>query len=278
MNFEQSLDEALNRHLDASCPAHLKESMRYSLLAGGKRIRPRLVLECARMLSLPEEAALPAAIALEMVHCFTLIHDDLPCMDNDDFRRGKPSNHKVYGEATALLAGDGLMALASDSLLDAWAYVEADHLINAVRRLTWAMGPRGVIGGQAAESTLDDKSSLQDVQAVHASKTGALFSASLLIPKDLAGVSSDSDLGKAIHSFADGLGLAFQIVDDLEDELEVYPPSHILHFLSREDARKLALDQLRAGQAALSAQWGDAAEGLIAISEEVSTRLVRADQ
>ena len=117
VDLEQALAQALDRHLvstDGRTPPNLEESIRYSLLAPGKRIRPRLALASARLVGLSPQAALPAALAVEMIHCFTLIHDDLPCMDDDDFRRGRPSNHKIYGEGLALLAGDALMMLALD--------------------------------------------------------------------------------------------------------------------------------------------------------------------
>ena len=121
MNIEQHLSETLERFFQTQegfTPPHLQESIRYSLLSPGKRIRPRLLLASGQMLDVPHQALLPAAIAVEMVHCFTLIHDDLPCMDNDDFRRGIPTNHKKFGESLALLAGDSLMALAIDVFLE----------------------------------------------------------------------------------------------------------------------------------------------------------------
>ena len=282
MNLEEKLRQALDRYLiknDGSTPQHLAESIRYSLLSPGKRIRPRLLLECAEMLGLSLEAALPAALALEMVHCFTLIHDDLPCMDDDDFRRGMPSNHKKFGEGIALLAGDALMALAVDVFLD--SQVQSDRLLTGLRRLTWAMGPRGVIGGQAAEDLLHQNSQLEDLRQMHRQKTGALFSAALLIPKDFAGISDDSELGRSILAFADELGLAFQVADDLEDadtpgEGVQQDPTSILFFQSKEEAAQSMRTALALAAENLLRHWGDRAQALTEISDEVIQKIERA--
>ncbi len=275
VDLELELTQALDRHLvnDSRVPRNLVESTKYSLLAPGKRIRPRLLLTCAEMIALPRGAAIPAALAIEMIHCYTLIHDDLPCMDDDDFRRGRPSNHKVFGEATALLAGDGLIALAMDAFLDAQPYVAPERLIAGLKRLTWAMGPRAVIAGQVAEPLLKPESPVSDLRAMHALKTGALFSASLLIPSDLAGIAENSTQGNAIAKFAAALGLAFQVADDLEDASHETGPSNITHYISEHEARLQTLDTLETGQDALRKAWGHAAEQLLAISEEVASKL-----
>lgn len=270
--LETALAAAMDRHLsgsDGRSPSNLSDSIRYSLLAPGKRIRPRLLLSCAKMLGLSESTALPPALALEMIHCFTLIHDDLPCMDNDDFRRGRPSNHKVYGEAIALLAGDGLIGLALDTFLDSAPHVAGDRLTRALKRFSWAMGPRGVIGGQADEALMSERSTLQDLERMHYQKTGALFVASLLIPMDLAGIASESAEGQAIDRFAHALGLAFQVADDLDDATESPELTSILYFMSPAQARDRSLDQLRSAMSALEKRWGDAASELLAISGEV---------
>ena len=271
--IEQALSESLARHLEGT-PDNLAESIRYSLLSAGKRIRPRLLFECAKMIGLAQEAAVPAAVALEMVHCFTLIHDDLPCMDDDDIRRGQPSNHKKFGEAIALLAGDSLMALAVEAFMDVEPLVPRPAFNAALRRLCWAMGPKGVIGGQAAESRLAGNSSLEDLRAMHAMKTGALFSAALLIPKDLAGIDNDSSEGLSIHSFAQELGLAFQVADDFDDSsTEEADPTNILFFLSREGARSMTLQRLTSAAKSLASTWGPKAHPLTLIADEVTRRL-----
>lgn len=279
--MEKRLAEALDRHFsktDGKTPPNLQESIRYSLLAPGKRIRPRILMACAEMLELPQEVALPSALALEMIHCFTLIHDDLPCMDNDDFRRGRPSNHKVFGEGIALLAGDALIALAWDVFLqvgkDAGKSVPASYLLEGVKRLNWAMGPRGVIGGQAAESLLHPGSSIEELRQMHAQKTGALFSAALLIPMDLAGIQEESQEGRLIRDFASELGLAFQVADDLEDAAsDVGKPTSILFFLSPEEARKQTLQGLQRTAEGLRSHWGEKARPVLKIAQEVSGKL-----
>jgi geranylgeranyl diphosphate synthase type II len=222
------------------------------------------------MLGLTFEAALPAALALEMVHCFTLIHDDLPCMDDDDFRRGMPSNHKKFGESTALLAGDALMAQAIDTFMD--SQVEPQRLLDGLRVLVWAMGPKGVIAGQAAESLLDSNSSLDDLESMHRLKTGALFSAALLIPKNFAGISDESSLGRALIQFADELGLAFQMADDLEDH-EVSEATSILFYLSAEKASQRTIQKLQHASQALLEAWGPKAAGLKKIADEVILKI-----
>jgi geranylgeranyl diphosphate synthase, type II len=273
--LEQELRSALVRHL-GDAPINLVESIEYSLLAPGKRIRPRLVLESARMLGLDPAAALPAALALEMIHCFTLIHDDLPCMDDDDFRRGRPSNHKKFGEALALLAGDALVPLAFAVFLDAAPAVENGRLIRGLARLTWASGPRGVIGGQAAESLLTASSTLDQLERMHAGKTGALFSAALLIPKDLAGIPDQGTQGETLDAFAHELGLAFQIADDLDDAKSDgvrAPATSILAHLSREQASQMIRGRLELATGKLTLVWGEYATRLASIASEVLASL-----
>lgn len=273
MDLELALKESLDRHFrlkNLKIPAHLEESIRYSLLAPGKRIRPRLLLACSEMIGLTFDAALPAALALEMVHCYTLIHDDLPCMDDDDFRRGMPSNHKKFGESTALLAGDALMAQAVDVFLD--SQVEPQRLTQGLRELVKAMGPKGVIAGQAAESELTSKSTLDDLESMHRLKTGALFSAALLIPKCFAGISDESPAGRSLIQFADELGLAFQVADDLEDQ-EGSKPTSVLFYLSPEKASQRTIQRLQSASAALLEAWGQKAAGLKKIADEVILKI-----
>jgi geranylgeranyl diphosphate synthase, type II len=280
--FEEALSQSLKRHLtgpEGNVPEHLARSIEYSLLSAGKRVRPRMVLATAKMLGVPAAAAMSAAVALEMVHCFTLIHDDLPCMDNDDMRRGLPTNHKKFGEATALLAGDSLVALAIDVLLEARSTVGSDRTLQAIHSLSNAMGPRGVIGGQAQESTLTVSSGIEELRAMHAGKTGALFRASVMLPRDLAGMSSGSPESQLLETFAQQIGLSFQAADDLEDgAAESAPPTSILHYLSREQVLNQSLAGLRSATQALSANWKSSAEDLVRISEEVEKKLTIAGQ
>lgn len=279
IDFEEALRAATQRVLSAPTPRALAESIRYSLLAPGKRIRPRLTLACGRMLDLSREAILPPAIAIEMIHCFTLIHDDLPCLDNDDLRRGQPSNHKKFGEATALLAGDSLVAMAFEQLTAAAPHVGAPELIAALRRLAEALGPQGLCGGQSAELELGEKATRRDVEAVHRAKTGALFSAALLIPRDFAGVSPESTPGMALDLFARELGCAFQVADDLEDAPqpgdEASERGSILRFQSRSEAARDAIRRVRAGGDALSACWKRGADPLLHLATELTSRIER---
>jgi geranylgeranyl diphosphate synthase type II len=275
MDFEKELSRILDQHLskkDGDTPAHLASSIRYSVFTPGKRIRPRLLLSCAGMLGLEVPQALPAAAALELIHCFTLIHDDLPCMDNDDMRRGQPSNHKKFGEATALLAGDGLMALALDVFLD--TPLSPGLVLGGLQKFIDAVGPRGVIGGQAAESVLLDHPSLENLRKVHAQKTGALFLAALLIPKEFVGISDASPQGKAIHQFGYQLGQAFQIADDLEDEVTAHPPqTSILAYLSAKEAIEMTSKNLTHTLEDLRLHWGQNSNGLVELGTEVLHKL-----
>ncbi len=272
--FEQQLEHLLQTLLTrgtSRTPENLADSIRYSLLSPGKRFRPRLVHAAAQALELKPEVALAAAIALEMTHCFTLIHDDLPCMDNDDFRRGRPSNHKKFGEGTALLAGDSLIGLAFESLLRARVHgIPAERVLAAVARLAAAIGPRGVCGGQAAEALLTPQSSLPDLERMHAQKTGALFVAALVIPRELAGLAEGSPVGAALEIFAHEFGRAFQIWDDLEDGFQDLERSvSILNHLSFEDAQARGLAALESGTAQLRAVLGDRCDPLTDIGDDL---------
>ena len=192
----------------------LFEAMRYSLLAGGKRLRPVMVLAFCELCGGNAENALPFAAALEMVHTYSLIHDDLPCMDNDDYRRGKPTNHRVYGEATAVLAGDGLLTAAFGQL--ASAKLPAERIVEAVRVLSLCAGEMGMVGGQVLDMDAETRiCTEQEVIDIQSRKTGALISAACQLGVIAAGGSSKQQTAAA--QYADSLGLAFQIQDDILD-------------------------------------------------------------
>lgn len=201
------------------CPEKvIYESMYYSLMAGGKRIRPVLSLAVAEMLSGDLDTVLPFACAIEMIHNYSLIHDDLPCMDDDDFRRGKPTNHKVFGEAIAVLAGDGLLNMAFETLLKEVAKShENSHLkAKAAFLIAEAAGIKGMIGGQVLDMESENKTIGYDrLCDMHRKKTGALIKSSILAPAVLLGASSDTE--NALKIYADKIGLAFQIKDDILD-------------------------------------------------------------
>ena len=192
----------------------LFDAMRYSLLAGGKRLRPVMVLAFCELCGGNAENALPFAAALEMVHTYSLIHDDLPCMDNDDYRRGKPTNHRVFGEATAVLAGDGLLTAAFGQL--ASAKLPAERIVEAVRVLSLCAGELGMVGGQVLDMDAETRiCTEQEVIDIQSRKTGALISAACQLGVIAAGGSSKQQTAAA--QYADSLGLAFQIQDDILD-------------------------------------------------------------
>ncbi|GLI07365.1 farnesyl-diphosphate synthase [Paenibacillus tyrfis] len=199
-------------------PAPLRESMMYSLMAGGKRLRPILVLAAAEALGGSPEAAVPAALAVEMIHTYSLIHDDLPAMDNDDFRRGKPTNHKVYGEAMAILAGDALLTHAFYSVVQSARKhnIPADRVIDIVEELSRLSGAPGMVGGQAADMLGEQGvTKLEELEYIHLHKTSDLIVFSLKAGGRIAGA-TEAQLA-ALERFGTSIGLAFQIQDDVLD-------------------------------------------------------------
>ena len=193
----------------------LYASMRYSVLAGGKRIRPFLTIATAKMFGGSVKDAIYFAAAIEMVHTYSLIHDDLPSMDNDDLRRGKPTNHKVYGEATATLAGDALLTGAFEIL--SAASLPAEIRLAAVRTLSEAAGAEGMVGGQIMDLAAEENiPSFETVVKTHSLKTGAMIAASVRLGLLAAGV-ADESVYRALATYAHHVGLAFQIVDDMLD-------------------------------------------------------------
>lgn len=194
----------------------LNDAILYSLMAGGKRVRPVLLLETCRMCGGDVEKALPFAGAVEMIHTYSLIHDDLPCMDDDDLRRGKPTNHKVYGEATAVLAGDGLLTAAFEAMLEEYGDLPLDRVVAAAACLGKASGGRGMVGGQILDMAGEGHTLAADeVTELYALKTGALMTAAAEMGCILAGGSEEQR--KAIVRFAKKIGLAFQVRDDILD-------------------------------------------------------------
>ncbi len=211
--IEHYLDEKCF-HYDAEPQKDLFSAMRYSLLAGGKRLRPILTLDFCRMCGGDWKKAAPFATAVEMIHTYSLIHDDLPCMDNDDLRRGKPTNHKVFGEAIAVLAGDALLTAAFSFL--AGAPFNAETRIRAVEILSNCSGELGMVGGQVLDMQSEERlCSSQEVLDIQSRKTGALIRAACMLGVLSAG-GNEKQLSAAAE-FASHLGLAFQIRDDMLD-------------------------------------------------------------
>lgn len=261
--------------------APLFEGMRYSIRAGGKRIRPFLVLSFARLFGGDGEAALTYAAAIEMVHTYSLIHDDLPCMDDDDLRRGLPTNHKVFGEAAAVLAGDALLTLAFETVADAPATPAL--ALAATRALARAAGARGMVGGQtmdmAAETSHPDLATLRRLQSL---KTGALIAAAAELGCIAAGVTEGKKL-EDTRTYADAIGAAFQITDDI---LDAYGSTEalgkqtgqdardgkitFLSFMTREEAYLAAKEESERAKGAISSYAG--AEVLCALADYLLNR------
>ncbi|EKV02553.1 geranylgeranyl pyrophosphate synthase [Leptolyngbya sp. PCC 7375] len=211
------VEAALDQSLAVVYPEIIYESMRYSVMAGGKRLRPILCLATCELVGGTSAQAMPTACALEMVHTMSLIHDDLPAMDNDDYRRGKLTNHKVYGDDVAILAGDALLAYAFEFIADRTEDVPATAVLDVIRRLGHAVGAAGLVGGQIVDLASEGKpdTSIETLNFIHIHKTAALLEVSVVSGAVLAG--ADNDTIERLSRYAQNIGLAFQIVDDVLD-------------------------------------------------------------
>ena len=215
---KELLEKELKRYIEClSAPDVLKEAMDYSLQAGGKRIRPLLVFSVIEALGKDTTIGLPAACSIEMIHTYSLIHDDLPGMDNDHLRRGKPTNHIVFGEANAILAGDALLTLSFRILAEMKRLdISPEQKLAIISEIAQCAGAEGMIGGQTVDMASEGKTiSLKDLEYIHEHKTGKLLSASILTGAILAGA-NEVQL-EALGKFSKHLGLAFQIRDDILD-------------------------------------------------------------
>jgi geranylgeranyl diphosphate synthase type II len=225
MNIRDYLDrkrEEVDRYLQSVIPgpnqppATLHQSMRYSLFAGGKRIRPILAIAAAEAVGGETPAILPIASSLELIHTYSLIHDDLPSMDNDDFRRGKPTNHKVYGEAMAILAGDALLTMAFELCSQAGNMdgIDPARQVRLIHELAAGSGNRGMVGGQVFDIQAENQDiDLATLQSIHRHKTGMLIRAAVRMGALTAGA-TDNQL-QSLTAYAEDIGLAFQIADDV---------------------------------------------------------------
>jgi geranylgeranyl diphosphate synthase type II len=228
------VEAALERytHFDRGCPDQLREAIRYSLLGPGKRLRPMLVLAAAEACGGKREAALPAACAVEMVHAYSLVHDDLPAMDDDDLRRGRPTCHKVFGEAVAILAGDALVTLAFEVL--ARDIRPAAVAAECCAVLAQAAGATALVGGQADDLAGEfSDGRTEALEAIHRRKTGAMFLASLRLGGLAAG--ADDQQSAALSEYGQCMGLVFQITDDL---LDVRGNAAAMGKRARKDSRR----------------------------------------
>ncbi len=242
---QAQVEIALDRSLPVVYPEKIYEAMRYSLMAGGKRLRPILCLATCELTGGSVEIAMPTACALEMIHTMSLIHDDLPAMDNDDYRRGKLTNHKVFGDDVAILAGDGLLAYAFEHVALETKAVATENLLKVVAMLGRAVGAAGLVGGQVVDLDCEGKSdvSLETLNFIHNHKTSALLEASVLSGAVLAGA-PEEDLQR-LSRYAKNIGLAFQIVDDILDITA-----------TQEELGKTAGKDLKAKKATYPSIWG----------------------
>ncbi|WP_027363445.1 polyprenyl synthetase family protein [Desulfotruncus alcoholivorax] len=212
------VDKALDSYLPAAdaYPSVIHEAIRYSIFAGGKRLRPALVMASACAVGGDENLVLPAACAVEVLHTYSLVHDDLPAMDNDDLRRGKPTCHKKFGEAIAILAGDSMLTMAFALLAGMAGRVMPDRVVQVISEVALAAGTCGLIGGQVVDLlSSENEITKQELEYIHTHKTGALYRASVRAGAILSGASPEQI--QNLTAYADNLGLAFQIVDDILD-------------------------------------------------------------
>src|SRR5215467_11588044 len=219
--FEARLLDLLDRQASGGAPGRLVEAMRQGALGGGKRLRPFLMLECAQLFGVRAEAAVEVAAALECVHCYSLVHDDLPAMDDDDIRRGKPTVHKAFDEWTAILAGDALLTLAFERLASPQTHADPAVRTELIAALARASGPAGMAGGQSLDLEADklrlpQQPSLAHIERLQAMKTGALFGFACEAGAILG--RSEAAERARLAQFGARIGMAFQIADDLLDQ------------------------------------------------------------
>lgn len=212
-----SVNQALDAAVSLRDPRKIHEAMRYSLLAGGKRVRPVLCIAACELVGGEESIAMPAACAVEMIHTMSLIHDDLPCMDNDDLRRGKPTNHKVFGEDVAVLAGDALLAFAFEHMAVSTIGIPPSRIVKAVGELAKSIGTEGLVAGQVVDINSEGLKDvgLDHLEFIHQHKTAALLEGAVVLGAILGG-GNDDEVEK-LRTFARCIGLLFQVVDDILD-------------------------------------------------------------
>lgn len=288
---QASVERALERLIEGcgAQPPRLLDAMRYAALDGGKRIRPLLVYAAGELSEASEPALDLAASAVELIHAYSLVHDDLPCMDNDVLRRGKPTVHVAYGEATAMLVGDGLQSLAFAALAQlVGRSVSAPAVVKMVAELAAAAGAQGMVGGQALDlSAVGQTLDRQSLEAMHRAKTGAMLQASVRLGWLTGPRASDSDatfIPSELDHYANLVGLAFQVIDDV---LDVESDTHTLgktagkdsehnkptfvSLLGLEASRALAIALRDEAVAALS-PWGDRSCRLIDLADRIIKR------
>ncbi len=277
------VEAALDAAVRPAYPDTIYEAMRYSLLAGGKRLRPILCLASCEAVGGSVDLAMPTACAMEMIHTMSLIHDDLPAMDDDDYRRGKLTNHKVYGEDIAILAGDGLLAYAFEYIATQTQGVSADRVLKVIAHLAKAVGADGLVGGQVVDLESEGKDiSVETLTYIHNHKTGALLETCVVSGGILAGA-SEREIEK-LSQFARNIGLAFQIIDDILDitatqaelgktagkDLEAQKATYPKLWGLEESKRQA--DKLVAEAKLILAEFGDRAQPLQALADYIIDR------
>ncbi|WP_448571332.1 geranylgeranyl diphosphate synthase CrtE [Trichothermofontia sp.] len=281
---KRQVEAALELAVPLTYPETIHEAIRYSLLAGGKRLRPILCLASCELVGGTIAQAMPTACALEMIHTMSLIHDDLPAMDNDDYRRGRLTNHKVYGEAMAILAGDGLLAHAFAWVAQQTQNVPADRVVEVLGRLGQAAGIGGLVSGQVVDLESEGRPdvTLETLHYIHTHKTAALLEISVVSGAILGG--ADRDTVQRLSRYAQNIGLAFQIIDDILDitstqealgksigkdvqaQKVTYPS-----LLGIEESQRQAQQLIDEANAQL-ADFGPAAQPLLALAEFITAR------
>lgn len=227
-DYIKLIDKKLDEYMQIEYPEDIFNSMKYTVTLKGKRLRPIMCIEACKIMGGDEKSALPTACAIEMLHAQSLIHDDLPCMDNDDFRRGKPSNHKVFGEAIAVLAGDALLSYAPQTIIEK-SDLNSETILKVLHEFFKAAGAYQLIGGQVADISLEngkwkeaDSKFTKDqlLKYIHTNKTAVLFKLALKTGAIIAG--ADEKQIKEMEDFGQNFGLAFQIYDDILDEISTF--------------------------------------------------------
>ena len=283
-DLKQEVEAALDASIAVTYPEKIYESMRYSLMAGGKRLRPILCLSACELLGGDRISAMPTACAMEMVHTMSLIHDDLPAMDNDDYRRGKLTNHKVYGDDIAILAGDALLAYAFEFIAGQTKGVPAERILKVIAHLGHAVAATGLVGGQVVDLECEGKPDVtaETLTFIHIHKTAALLESCVICGALLAGA-NDTDI-KRLSTYANNIGLAFQIIDDI---LDITATSEQLGKTAGKDlaAQKVTYpslwgietsqqkaEELVAQAKAQLISYGDAALPLMALADYITAR------
>jgi geranylgeranyl pyrophosphate synthase len=273
--YQPKIEFELKRHFEdlQDVPAKLKQAMEYAVFPGGKRLRCYLVLAGAEALGKEPGLVLPVAIAVEFIHCYSLVHDDLPCMDNDSLRRGLPACHIQFGEATALLAGNALLTLAFEVLLKGAQSLQIDssRVMQVLSSLFKAIGAQGMIGGQAYEFTLQPPVSLTEINQLHKMKTVALIKAAASLPALWLGI-GDAGLNN-LSLYGENLGMAFQIIDDLNDSKTKDEAVNYAKVVSEAEASRLADYYLAQALESLKI-FGSKAEPLRGLAELVKNNRI----